>query len=107
MAWVEKHKSLWRGRYRDADGKTRATPGDSSKRRALKAAQDEEAKIRGGTWQDPTAGSLTFSVYFEEHWLPNRVEEQNTIMANESHYNASLKDAFGSTLVNKISRAQI
>ena len=39
MASVEKHKSKWRGRYRDAAGRNRATKGFTSKRAALNAAQ--------------------------------------------------------------------
>ena len=63
MAWVEKGSKGYRGRYRDALGETRDVRDATgriiyvpSKRRARELALDEEAKIRAGTWWDPTAG---------------------------------------------------
>lgn len=108
MAWVEKRRNKWQGRYRDAAGKVRIAGASTSKREALALANDEESKLRNGTWHDPKAGEMTFSTYFEEHWLPQRVKnELTTIAAYRSHYNATLKDAFGATPVNKISSPQI
>src|SRR4051812_40063981 len=107
MAWVEPHKGKWRGRYRDEAGKVRYATVDTSKRRALKAAQDEEAKVRAGTWHDPTAGNMTFSTYFEDHWLPNRTNEVNTLDGYRSHYNATLKGEFGNMPLNKLTAGMI
>ncbi len=76
MAWVEQNKSRgktsYRGRYRDAMGRPKTAGKSTSKREAIKMAQDEEHKLRFGTWVDPNAGRVTFSEYFEEQWLPNK-----------------------------------
>lgn len=102
MAWVEPKGGKWRGVYRDINGRRRSLPAVKSKREAKNAANAEEQKIRDGIWHDPSAGRMPFSQYFEEHWLPNRVAELNTIAGYESHYNSSLRAAFGETSVNRI-----
>lgn len=107
MAWAEKYKGKYRGRYRDANGDIRSAGTSTSKKVARQLAEEKEAEVRHGTWTDPTAGSLTFSDYFEKHWLPNRGNELNTLAGYESHYNSSLKEAFGETPVNKISTGMV
>lgn len=114
MAWTEPRGKFtkdakgvtrarqWRGCYRDVEGKTKKTVTVDSKREALKLAQDAEARMRAGTWHDPSAGQLTFSTYFEEQWLPNRLREKNTTGTYRSNYNSSLRDAFGNMEVRKI-----
>lgn len=103
MAWAEKHGKRYRGCYRDASKRKRTAGWSHSKREALKLAQAEEVKIRQGLWQDPTAGRMTFSEYFETHWLPNRLREKNTIASYRSHYNSTLKESFGDIEVRRIS----
>lgn len=102
MAWTEQRRNLWVGYYRDAAGKKLRAGSSPSKREAKQWALDEEAKQRAGTWHDPRAGALTFSTYFEEHWLPHRGGEINTLVTHESHYNSTLKAAFGSIELRKI-----
>lgn len=102
MAWVESRGSRHRGCYRDLTGKKQYTPWGSGKRAAKQAAEEEEAKLRAGTWVDPNAGKITFSTYFEQEWLPNRVIEKNTEAFHRSNYNASLKAKFGDMELRKI-----
>src|SRR5688572_9343470 len=102
MAWAEPRGKRWRGMYRDEAGKARSAGSSTSKREAKKLAEDEEAKIRAGTWHDASSGRMKFSVYFEEHWLPNRVLEVTSVSTCRSHYNATLKDMFGDMQVRQI-----
>lgn len=57
MAWVEQNKSrgatIYRGRYRHPLGRAKTAGKSTSKREAIKTAQDEEYKLRSGTWLDP------------------------------------------------------
>lgn len=108
MAWAEKRGNVWVGYYREP-GKPRKIRAGSAKTKlaAERLGQDQEAKIRGGLWHDPTAGSMTFSQYFEQHWLPNKIVEVQTAQQYLAHYDKYLKPAFGSTPLNKITFAQV
>jgi hypothetical protein len=107
MAWTEQLKNgRHRGRYRDVYGKPKSVSGSfPSKRAAVKAAQDEEAKIRAGTWVDPDLGKITFSDYFENQWIPSRINEVNTIRNYWTAYNTELRNVFGDVQVRRISSA--
>ena len=50
----------------------------------------------------PVGRKATFSDYFEKQWLPNRRGEKNTKAAYLSHYNSSLKAAFGHLELRRI-----
>ncbi|MEO6090811.1 MAG: LacI family DNA-binding transcriptional regulator [Umezawaea sp.] len=70
MGFAEKRVDYYRGRYKIAPGKygtvtdaNGATVKFSTKRLAVQAADDEEAKVRAGTWRDPAAGQTTFGDY--------------------------------------------
>lgn len=95
MAWLEKHGAGWRGVYRAPDGTRPKTDIYPSKKKAMEAAQDQEAEIRAGTWFNPLAGRITFSDYFEKQWYPNRQGELRTKGEYWSCYQADLKDSFG------------
>jgi integrase len=101
MASVEQRGNSWRGEYR-VDGRKFRTPSYPTKRLALQAARDEEARSRSGAWFDPSAGKETFSAYFETQWFPNRQGEVRTKGEYWSCYQASLKDTFGHMELRKI-----
>ncbi|MEU9453093.1 LacI family DNA-binding transcriptional regulator [Streptomyces sp. NPDC048277] len=70
MGFAEKRGSYWRGRYKVSEGKygtvvdpTGAVLKFATKREAKQAADEEEAKVRRGTWRDPAAGQETFGEY--------------------------------------------
>ena len=63
--------------------------------------------MQKGEWTDPDAGKMLFSVYFEEHWIGNRVGETNTIESYWSHYRSTLKPYFGHLELRKITRAVV
>lgn len=102
MATTEPHGRGHRGVYRDANGVRRKTETTRSKRAALQLANDQEAKVRNGTWFDPAAGKVLFSDYFEKQWFPNRGGEQTTRDTYLSHYNATLKGKFGNMELRRI-----
>jgi len=102
MAYAVKKGKLYRGYYRDAEGKIRSAGSSTSKREAKQKAEEAEAKIRRGEWLDQKAGKMTFSVYFEEHWLPNQPRALTTLSTYQSHYDSSLKAAFGDMELRKI-----
>lgn len=70
MGYAEKRDTYWRGRYKIAPGRygtvadaTGQTIKFKTKREAVRAANDEESKVRAGTWRDPALGRLTFGAY--------------------------------------------
>lgn len=70
MGFAENRKTYWRGRYKIAPGKYGTVAdqnGDAirfrTKREAKQAADAEEAKVRAGSWKDPSAGQVTFGEY--------------------------------------------
>lgn len=70
MGYAEKRGSYWRGRFKVSEGKygTVVDPAGAvvkfaTKREAKQAADEEEARIRRGTWRDPAAGQETFGEY--------------------------------------------
>ena len=93
---------MHRGRYRDPLGRAKTAGKSTSKREAIKMAQDEEHKLRSGTWLDPKAGRIAFSEYFEKQWLPNKTGEINTIAKYQMHYDAALTGEFGPMKLNVI-----
>lgn len=110
MGWPEQRDGKWRGVYRGPDGRKRKTKTYRSKKRAAPAANDEEGRVREGTWFDPTAGRVTFSEYFERQWLPNRRSEINTRSGYRSQYNAKrhgLKVTFGDRELRKIRNSDV
>lgn len=108
MGWAEPRGKLWVGRYRDANGKVRyAGEAMKSKRAAKRLADEKEADIRAGKWVDPDAGKMLFSTYFTEEWLPYREMEQNTADTYRSHYNATLKKAFGDVPLKDITPGKV
>lgn len=96
-----------RGKYRGPDGKAKSGPWVKSKREALKWGQDEEAKIRNGTWHDASKGKMTLDRYFTEQWIPNRRQEINTRRFYEQMYRAGMEESLGSMELRKITQPVI
>lgn len=101
MSSVEKHGPGFRGVYRDAEGRRHRTRTVASRREARRAAQDQEAKVRAGSWLDPSLGRMTLRDYVVERWLPNRGGELNTRASYHSHWRA-VEPRFGSTELRRI-----
>lgn len=114
MANVEKRGARFRGRYRDAHGEKQTAKGpngetsSTSKRAALKWAQDAESAIRAGTWDDPRrAGVLTFGQYFTHQWLPNRKMDISTKLGFITAYDSALAPTFADVPLNQITPATV
>ena len=109
MASTEKRTTVagavrYRAKYLDPEGRKKAGPWVKSKREALKFGQDEEAKIRDGSWHDASKGRVTLSSYFEEHWLPHRRYELNTTRFYQQMFNAGMRDSLGDMELRRITR---
>lgn len=100
MAWADAHSTGFRGVYRGPDGAKLKTKTFNSKKKALQAAQDNEARLRNGTWFEPGAGRVTD--YFENQWYPNHAGEVRARGEYVSVYDASLKSEFGNIELRKI-----
>lgn len=95
MAWAEKIKSGYRGRYLDAMG-IKQTAGDAPTRKeAIRLGQAEEHKVADGSWLDPKKGQVLFRDYFEGVWFPNCKLELNTRRSYWSTYTKHLEPTFG------------
>ena len=64
MARADPHGIGFRGVYRGPSSAKLKTKTYKSRKQALQAAQDEEARLRSRTWFDPAAGRVTFADYF-------------------------------------------
>lgn len=70
LGYAENRGNYYRGRYKIAPGRygtvcdaAGATIKFRTKREAEQAANDEEAKVRAGTWRNPSAGQVLFGTY--------------------------------------------
>ena len=90
MASVEKHGKKFRGTYTDENGRRRKTRVFPTKRAARQCAEEQEARLRSGTWRDPSTGKRTLTEYVEDPdhgWLRLRREERTTRDGYRSHWN--------------------
>lgn len=81
MAWTKprrgKNGMRHTGMYYDADGNERSAGTSASKKVALKAAEQEEARVRLQMWRDPALGGQTLGAYYPD-WADQRDIEVNT-----------------------------
>jgi integrase len=108
MGYAEKRGTYWRGRYKRPDGgygtvkdEIGATKRFRSKRDAEQAANDEEARVRGGKWRDPTAGRITFSDYVNR-WYAAQDLAPSTMQVYRHHIEEHLLPYFGNMAVADI-----
>lgn len=81
MASAEKRGSgptPWRARYTKPDGSYGSKSGFATKRKAEAWGNDQEAKIREGTWIDPDAGKMKFRDWAEQ-WLAAQGVQDSTL----------------------------
>ncbi|QKW07377.1 LacI family DNA-binding transcriptional regulator [Streptomyces sp. NA04227] len=100
MGYGEKRRNYYRGRYWIAPGVLRTvvdangeTVRFTSKRDAAKAANDMEAKVRAGTWRDPTAGRITFGEYVNK-WYAAQDLAASTMQNYKRHIEEHLLPEF-------------
>jgi integrase len=113
MGYGEKRGDYWRARYKIAPGKYR-TLADANgevmrfrtKRAAEQAADEEEAKIRGGRWHDRTAGRTTFGEY-ANRWYAAQDLAASTMQNYRRHIEEHLLPYFNDMEVGAITRHDV
>ncbi len=113
MGFAEKRGEYWRGRYKVAPGNYPAVKDDrgvvmrfSTKREAVQAANDAEAKVRGGRWVDPAAGRITFGRFATE-WYAGQNLAASTMQNYRRHIEEHLLPTFEDKAVADITAADI
>ncbi len=113
MGYAEKRGSYWRGRYKISKGEygtvadpTGAVIKFATKREAKQAADEEEAKIRRGTWRDPSAGQETFGEY-ANRWYEAQDLAASTMQNYRRHIEQHLLPVFADKALAGILRSDI
>lgn len=103
----------YRARFKIAPGKygtvvdaAGATARFDTKRAAVKAANDEEAKVRAGAWRDPSSGREAFEDY-ASRWYAAQDLAASTMQNYRRHLENHLIPAFGDTPVKEIDKLAI
>jgi integrase len=109
VGYAEKRGDYWRARYKirsgkygtvtDPSGRTARFP---TKRAAEQASNDEEAKVRGGRWRDPSAGQIMFGDY-ASRWFAVQDLAASTMQNYRRHIEEHLMPAFENSSVEGIS----
>ncbi|TDD01841.1 LacI family DNA-binding transcriptional regulator [Saccharopolyspora terrae] len=100
MGYAEKRGSYFRARFKIAPGRY-GTVRDASggmarfrtKREAEKAANDEESKVRAGSWRDPSLGRITFGD-FASRWYAAQDLAASTMQNYRRHLEEHLLPEF-------------
>ncbi|MEU9974096.1 LacI family DNA-binding transcriptional regulator [Streptomyces sp. NPDC051014] len=113
MGFAEKRGSYWRGRYKVSEGKygtvvdpTGAVVKYATKREAKQAADEEEAKVRRGTWRDPAAGQETFGEY-ASRWYDAQDLAASTMQNYRRHIEEHLLPEFEDKALAVILRTDV
>jgi integrase len=108
LGYAEKRGTYWRGRYKIETGRYGTVSNDrgqtvryATKRAAQKAADDEEAKVRAGTWRDPVAARITFGEY-ANRWYEAQDLAASTMQTYRNHIEGHLLPAFEDTPIADI-----
>jgi hypothetical protein len=96
----------WRGRYLKPDGTYGSLPGYSTKEAAKNAANDEEAKIRAGTWIDPAFGAMSLAE-FRKEWIQAQDLAPNTIMLYDYAWSAHIEPRWGGISLRVLSESSL
>lgn len=90
MAWTRKLPSgRCQGLYRDSSDRVRTVGSWARKSDALQGAQEEERKVRLGTWTDPALARVTFGAW-SEHYMATTLNQRPTTRARDESYLRSL-----------------
>ncbi len=113
MGFAEKRGNYWRGRYKVSEGKygtvvdpTGAVLKFATKREAKQAADEEEAKVRRGTWRDPAAGQETFGEY-ASRWYDAQDLAASTMQNYRRHIEEHLLPEFEDKALAGILRTDV
>jgi integrase len=90
---VNNHGLCAPGKYGTVCDATGATVKFRTKRDAEQAANDQEAKVRGGTWRDPSNGKIKFGVY-ASRWYSGQDLAASTMQNYKRHLEEHLLPEF-------------
>ncbi|XVS61913.1 hypothetical protein ACQPYE_27030 [Actinosynnema sp. CA-299493] len=106
MAWVEKHGSGFRVRYRLPDGTLRSVTGFADRSMAVDRARDIESDQRRGTFVDPSVGAVPLG-----EWVPIWADAHDVSATTWAKYNSHLRNhvlpRFGDVPLKDISRITV
>jgi len=107
MAWIEKTgPTLWRVRWRRADGTTGSVTGFRSEKVANNYADEMKCDQRRGTWLDPS-GFRTTVAEWVERWWPSLDLDTRTLENYDSYLRCHILPRFGSTPLGSITTLDI
>lgn len=108
MAYAEKRGKgprPWRVKYKIPGGEA-SESGFETKQSALDWGRDHEAKVRAGTWMDPSAGEITVSEWIDR-WLTVQDVGLNTEENREYHIRRFIRPYWGTRPLNSITGEEI
>ncbi|WP_181768326.1 LacI family DNA-binding transcriptional regulator [Streptomyces albidus (ex Kaewkla and Franco 2022)] len=113
MGFAENRGNYWRGRYKISPGKYGTVVDDSgvvirfrTKRDAKQAADAEEAKVRSGTWRNPSAGQTAFGEY-ASRWYAAQDLAASTMQNYRRHIEEHLLPEFQDRALASIQRTDV
>ncbi|MEU4769115.1 site-specific integrase [Actinosynnema sp. NPDC023794] len=106
MAWVEKHGSGFRVRYRLPDGTLGSETGFIDRSVAVGRARDIESDQRRGTFVDPSVGGIPLG-----EWVPTWADAHDVSATTWAKYDSHLRNhvlpRFGDVPLKEISRIAV
>jgi integrase len=88
--------------YRDPEGRIRSAGTHPTRRAAERAAHREEQQVLAGSWRDASLGTVSFTDYVEQDWLPSKHIEPTTKAAYVSNLNKHFYPFFGKKLMYQV-----
>jgi integrase len=108
MAYAEKRgrgPKPWRVKYKIPGGEA-SESGFETKQAALDWGRDQEAKVRAGTWLDPSAGEITVDEWIDR-WLATQDVGLSTKANREYRLRRFIRPYWGQRTLNSLTSEQI
>ena len=106
MAWVERHGSGFRVRFRLPDGTLGSETGFADRSVAVGRARDIESDQRRGTFVDPSVGAMPLG-----EWVPTWADAHDVSATTWAKYDSHLRNhvlpRFGDVPLKEISRIAV
>lgn len=106
MGYAEKRGNTWRARWRSPSGVLESEPGFPTRRAAENYADDQEAKIRAGTYLDKRAGQITLTEWVNL-WWPAQDLEPSTLADYRNRIEVRILPAFGDRVLASITAEEV
>lgn len=106
MAWTERRTGGYIGRYRDSNGRTKATTVFRRKRDAQEAADRQEQLVKRGEWTDPAQAKITVSEW-ATLWLAGLDVTRKTRHGYEERLNSLILPRWGAIRLTSITLTDV